>query len=456
MQVTETTNEGLKRTLQITVGGDVIGAQFDERLDEIKGQVQIKGFRPGKVPESHIRKLYGRSLMAEVLQKLVEETSSKALEERDERPALQPEIKLPEDEADVEKVMSGGGDLSYTMSFEILPRFEIADVATFKLEREVADVEDSAVEDGINDLATRNTTFEADEAAVAEDGDRVKINFDGKIDGEPFEGGTGEDLFVVLGQGGFVPGFEDGMQGAKAGEQRTIEATFPDEYHAEALRGKPATFDVQVIEVAKPVKPAIDDEFAKGLGAEDLSKLREMVRGQIANEFTQISRNKVKRDLLDALDKAHTFELPPSLVENEFEGMWKQLQQQMEQAGRSFEADNKDEGEMQAEYQRLAERRVRLGLLIGEIGDKNEITVTEDELRRAVMEQARQYPGQERVVFEYFQNNPNAVTELRAPIFEDKVVDFLLELADVTEKKVSREELLKPRDDDDEASDVAA
>ncbi len=444
MQVTETETDGLKRKLKIVVPAGEIGSRFSERLDQVKDQVQLKGFRRGKVPLGHLRKLYGRSLMAEVLQATVEETSRKALTDRDERPAMQPKIELPENADEVEKVLAGQSDLAFDMSFEVLPKFDLVEFSTLKLERLSADVDDEPVDKAIVTLAERNTTFEVEDGREAGDGDRLTIDFVGKIGGEGFEGGKGDGVQLVIGQGGFIPGFEDGVKSAKAGDQRLIKATFPAAYPVAELAGKEAEFDVTVKDVSKPVKPAIDDAFAATLGAADLAKLKEMVRGQIAREYEQVSRAKLKREMLDQLEKAHDFALPPSLVEGEFEGVWRQVTTELERSGKTFADEGKTEESARDEFRKLAARRVKLGLVIGEIGERHKIEVTEDELRRALIERARRYPGQERFVYEYFEKTPGAVNELRVPIFEDKVVDFVAELAKPAERKVSREDLLKP------------
>lgn len=448
MEVSVTSSEGLKRTLQVVIAKGELSERFSNRLNEVKDTIQIKGFRRGKVPVGHIKKVYGRSLMAEVMQAAVEETSRKALTDRQERPAYQPELKLPEDKDEIEKVMTGGGDFTYSMSFEVLPDIAIADLSTMELERLVADVPDEAVANALDELAKRNVRYEAEEGRETSEGDQVTIDFVGRIDGAEFEGGKAEDVPLVIGQGGFIPGFEDGLKGAKAGDDRVVKATFPAEYPVATLAGKEAQFDVKVKAVAKPATPTIDDEMAKGLGVDSLDMLKERLRAQIQREYDQVSRAKMKRGMLDALDKAHTFELPPTLVENEFEGIWRQLTQSMEQAKKTFADEGKNEDEVRAEYRKIAERRVRLGLVLGEIGDKGKIEVTQDELRNALFEQARRFPGQERMVYEYFEKTPGAVSQLRAPIFEEKVVDHIAAQAKVIDKKVGHEELLKPMEDD--------
>jgi len=445
MQVVETNAEGLKRTLKVVVEAAELGERFSERLGELKDQVQLKGFRKGKVPVAHLKKVFGRSVMAEVLQKAVEETSKKALADRNERPALTPEIVFPEDKEEVERVITGDADLSYTMSFEVLPPIPPADFSTFKLERLVAEVDEAAVNKALADIAERNATYEtAPEDHAAQTDDRVTVDYVGKLDGEPFEGGASEDTEIILGRAGFIPGFEDGLIGAKAGDARDIQATFPAEYPVDALAGKNASFDVKVKAVARPKEAVIDDEFAKSLGAESLDQLKELLSARLGAEYAAASRIKIKRELLDALDKAHDFELPPSLVDHEFNMIWRQLEAEMKSSGKSFADENTTEEDTRARYRKIAERRVRLGLVIGDIGEKNGVEVSQEEMRRALVAQARRFPGQEKFVYQYYEKTPGALVELRAPIFEDKVVDLVLEKAKPAERQVDREELLKP------------
>ena len=449
MEVSVTSSEGLKRELRVVIGQGELSERFQSRLNEVKDTIQLKGFRRGKVPPAHIRKVYGRSLMAEVVQAAIDETTRKALTERNERAAFQPELKFSEDKEEMEKVMSGTSDFAFTMAFEVLPEIKITDLGAIELERMTADVPDDAIDKAIQELSKRNVRYEAEESRAADEGDQVTIDFVGRIDGEEFEGGKAEDVPLVIGQGGFIPGFEDGIKGAKAGEDRVVKATFPAEYPVATLAGKEAAFDVKVKAVAKAVQPTIDDEFAKGLGVDSLDVLKDRLRAQIQREYDQVARAKMKRAMLDALDKAHQFDLPPTLVENEFNGIWRQLTQSMEQAKKTFADEGKNEDDVKAEYRKIAERRVRLGLVLGEVGDQGKVEVTQDELRNALFEQARRFPGQEKMVYEYFEKTPGAVNQLRAPIFEEKVVDYIAGLAKVTERKVPHDELLKPMADED-------
>jgi len=447
MQVTETVSDGLKRELKVTIARPEIEEKVDARLQEMKQRANIKGFRPGKVPVEHLRRLYGRSITTEVLQQTISETSQQALAEREERPAQQPQINLPEDSEDVENVISGDADLEYTMSFEVIPDMELTDLSKLNLEKEVAEVDEEDVEKSVQQLLESSATYEPKDGP-AEDGDQVKVDFVGKIDGEPFEGGAAEDIAVVIGKNQFIPGFEEGLVGARSGEERVVEVTFPQEYGAEHLAGKDAQFDVTVKEIGAPKLPEADDEFAKTMGFESMDKLRDAIRDKLSKELEQASRTKLKRQLLDALEESHGFELPASLVEQEFNELWQQTTQQMERSGQTFEEGETTEEQERERSRKLAERRVRLGLVLAEIGQRNNIEVTDEEMKRAMMDQARQYPGQEQQVIEYFQQNPNSLMELRGPIFEEKVVDYALAMANVTEKPVSKDELFSMPDEE--------
>jgi trigger factor len=444
MQVTETHSEGLKREFQVVVPAAELDAKVNERLNDLKGRVQISGFRPGKVPVSHLKRLYGRSAMAEVIEATVRDTNNQIVTERGLKLAGEPQVTLPTEEGAIEKLVAGQSDLDYKVAIEILPPIELADFKTLNLTRLSSDVADSEIDEGIKRIAEQNRPFAARaEGAKAEKGDNVTIDFTGSIDGKPFEGGTGGDIVVSIGSGTFIPGFEDQLIGVVVGDKKTINATFPAEYMAKELAGKAASFDVIVKKIEAPQETKIDDEFAKSLGLESLAKLRDAVKDRLEREHGQMSRQKLKRQLLDQLDEKHKFEPPPSLVKDEFERVWNQVAQEMTASKRSFADEGTTEDKARQDYQTISERRVRLGLVLAEIGEKNKITVTDEELNRAVVEQARQFPGQEQRVWEYYRKNPQAVAGLRAPIYEEKVVDFLLELAKVEDKKVSREELYK-------------
>ena len=454
MQVTETVSEGLKRELKVVVPAAELESRLGAKLDDLKTRVRINGFRPGKVPAAHLRRLYGRAVMAEIVQDLVGETSQQAVTDRAEKPAFQPNIVLPEDKAEIEAVMEGRADLAYTLRFEVLPEIQLPDFSKISVEKEVAEVSDQEVDEALQRLAAANRPFAPRrEGEAAGTGDRVRIDYAGKIDGEPFPGGSAEDATLELGSGQFIPGFEDQLVGAKPGEARTVTVRFPEDYGAKHLAGREASFDVTVKEVLAPGEVTLDDEFARNLGMESLDKLRQAIRDRIQQDYAGASRQKLKRRLLDALDEVTTFELPPTLVEQEFEAIWRQVQGDLERSGRSFADEGTTEEAARADYRRIAERRVRLGLLLAEVGQKNDIKVGDEEVQRALLERVRQFPGQEQVVWDFYRKNPGAVAELRAPIFEDKVVDYVLELADVTERTVPREVLLAdPEDEEEQAS----
>ena len=446
MQVTETSSAGLKREYRVTVPATDLEAKVNERLDDLKGRVQLRGFRPGKVPVAHLKRLYGKSAMAEVIEATVREANSKIVTDHGYRLAVEPKVVLPTDEGAVEGVIEGKADLSYTVEMEIVPAIALADFKSIKLTRLTSEVSDEEIDKALQAIADQNRPFVAKTEGAA-NGDRVTINFEGSLEGTPFEGGTGEDVPLVMGAGQFIPGFEENLAGLKAGENKTFDVKFPDDYRATHLAGKNATFAVTVKAVEAPGSVTIDDAFAKTLGVESLAKLKDAVKDRIAREHTLASRQKLKRGLLDQLDERHKFEPPPSLVEQEFANVWSQVENDLKQQNRTFEDEGTTEEKAREEYRGIAGRRVRLGLVIAEIGEKNNIRVSDEQLRAAVMEQVRQFPGQDRQIWEYYQKNPNALAALRAPLFEDKVVDFLVELAEVTDKPVSRDELFK---DDEE------
>ncbi|HZD88511.1 MAG TPA: trigger factor [Pseudolabrys sp.] len=451
MQVTETLSEGLKREFRVVVPASELETKVNTRLDDLKGKVRINGFRPGKVPVSHLKRMYGRAAMAEVIEEAVRDANSQIVSERGYKLAADPKVNLPEEKDAIEKVIAGDSDLDYTVAVEIVPPIELANFKDIALTRPTAEVTDAEIDEALQRIADQNKPFAAKpEGAKAEEGDRVTVKFAGKIDGELFEGGSGDDMPVLIGSNSFIPGFEEQLVGIGAGETRTLKVKFPEHYQAENLAGKDAEFEVTAKSIEAPGSVTVDDEFAKSLGLESLAKLRDAVKDRMVQEHQGMSRQKVKRQLLDELDKRHKFEPPPSLVEEEFDRVWKSVLQELETEKKTFADENTTEEKAKEEYRRISERRVRLGLVLAEIGEKNNITVTEDELNRALMEHVRQFPGQEQRVWDYYRQNPQAVAGLRAPIFEEKVVDFLLELAQVTEKPVSREELYKQ--DEEEAA----
>jgi len=450
MQVTETLSEGLKHEFKVSVPASDLDAKADARLVDLKDKVRLNGFRPGKVPVSHLKKVYGRSVMAETIDQTIRDTNSQIFTERGFRLATEPKITMPTEEKDVEEILTGKSDLTYTVSVEVVPAIQLADFKTFTVEKPVAEVTDAEVDEAIKRIADQNRAYVAKgEDAKAESGDRVTVSFKGTIDGTPFDGGTGENIQVAIGSNTFIPGFEDQLIGIAAGETRTLKVTFPKNYASEKLAGQAAEFETTATALEAPQATVIDDEFAKTLGLESLDKLKEAARERLAAEFAATSRQRVKRALLDRLDETHRFDAPPSLVEEEFKLMWTSIKAEMDSSGKTFADEDTTEEAAKEEYRKIADRRVRLGLVLSDIGEKNKITVTDDEVGRAVIERARQMPGREKEVWDYYRNNANALAQLRAPIYEDKVVDFILELANVTEKKVAREDLYK---DDEEKS----
>jgi trigger factor len=451
MQVTETVSQGLKHEFQVSVPASDLDAKADARLVDMKDKVRLNGFRPGKVPVSHLKKVYGRSVMAETIDQTIRDANTQIFTERGFRLATEPKITMPTEKTEVDDLLAGKSDLKYTVAIEVVPAIQLADFKSFTVEKLVADVTDADIDEAIKRIADQNRSYAAKgEGAKAESGDRVTISFKGSIDGTPFEGGTGENIPVVIGSNTFIPGFEEQLTGISAGETRTLKVTFPKNYGNAKLAGQPAEFETTATQIEAPQPVEINDEFAKTLGLESLDKLKDAMRDRLTAEFAGATRQRVKRALLDRLDESHKFEAPPSLIEEEFNLMWNSVKAEMDSSGKTFADENTTEEAAKEEYHKIADRRVRLGLVLSEIGEKNKITVTDDEVSRAVIERARSMPGREKEVWDFYRNNANALAQLRAPIYEDKVVDFILELANVTEKKVSREELFK--DDEEKAA----
>ncbi len=445
MQVTETLNEGLKRGYEITVTADELSAKVDEKLREAQPDIEMKGFRKGKVPMALLKKQFGQRLLGEAMQDAVDGAMNAHFEESGDRPALQPEVKLTNED------WKEGDDVVVALNYEALPKIETPDLSGITLERLVVRADDAAVQEALENLAKNAQNF-ADKEGAAEDGDQVTIDFLGKINGEPFDGGAAEDFPLVLGSGQFIPGFEEQLAGVKAGEEKTVTVSFPEEYGAEHLAGKEATFGCTIKAVKAPAPTEIDDALAQQFGAEDLAALKTQITERLEAEYAQAGRAVLKRRLLDALDEAVAFDLPPSLVEAESKQiahqLWHDAQEDVDQNDHSHEDIPTTE-----ESDRLAVRRVKLGLLLAEIGSKAEVTVSDQEMTQAVIQQARQYPGQEREFFEFVQKNPQMQQQLRAPLFEDKVVDHIIEQVTVTEKDVAKEDLQQAIEAlDDEAS----
>ena len=442
MNITETSADGLKREYKVVISAQDIEQKVQGRLEELRQTVQLPGFRPGKVPVAVIKQRYGGSVLAEALEAAIPASSRQALAERGLRIAMQPKI-------EVEKY-EDGGDLSYTMGVELLPDIEPGDFGSIELEKPVAEVDDKAVDEALSRLAgAHSVQAPVTEDRPAEKGDIAVIDFAGTVGGEALPGMDGKDYPLELGANQFVPGFEDQLVGAKAGEHRTVTVTFPADYPHDQLKGAETVFEVDVKELRKNVPAEVNDDLAKEFGMESLEKLREAIRDRIKSEYANVSRLRVKRQLLDKLAEGHSFEVPPGMVDIEFNGIWERLQQELKNGSAGEDAD-KPEEELKAEYRSIAERRVRLGLLLSEVGRRNNIQVTQDEMNRAIIAEARRFPGQERQVFDFFKQNQQALENLRAPIFEDKVVDHILELAKVNEKPVSAEDLMK--DPDEEAA----
>ncbi|QQP92140.1 trigger factor [Skermanella sp. TT6] len=446
MQITETSADGLKREYKVVIPAQEIETKVNSRLQELGKTLRIPGFRPGKVPMPIVKQRYAQSVMGEVLEAAVNDSSQQAIDERGLRPALQPKIQVTS--------FSEGGNLEYDMAVELLPDIEPVDFSTIELERVVAEVDDKQVDETLERLSKSSRDSQpVTEERPARNGDILVIDFAGTVDGEAKPGMDAKDHRLELGSNSFVGTFEEQLVGSKPGDHRTVTVTFPENYAAAELQGKEAVFEVDVKEIREPAPAVIDDEFAKKFGADDLAALKQMIKDRIGQDYAGISRSKVKRTLLDKLADTHSFEVPAGMVEIEFETIWKRLQEELKRGGPDAEEAGKSEDELKAEYRGIAERRVRLGLLLSEVGRRNNIQVTQDELNRALITEAQRYPGQEREVFEFFRSNPRAIDNLRAPLFEDKVIDFILELAKVNEKTVSVEELVR---DPDESEDTAA
>jgi trigger factor len=450
MQVTELSADGLKREYRIVVDANEIENRVSGRLSELSRTIRMPGFRPGKVPVALLRKQYGRSVMGEVVEQAVNQGSQQAISEHELRPALRPKIEVTS--------FDEGADLEFTMALEVLPEVPKIDLKTIGLTRPVAAVDDEAVTKALTNLAERSRSFAPPaEARPSQSGDRLLIDFHGTVDGEPFEGGHAHDFPLVLGAGMMIPGFEDQLIGKNVGDEVTVEITFPEAYGNQALAGKAASFAVEIKEIGEPQPLAIDDELAKGQGFDDLEALRKVLREGMEREYARVSRLRVKRALLDHLAENCRFEVPAGMVELEFDAIWQQLKREMaggqgDGSDSDAEAAPEPDETVRAEYHDIAERRVRLGLILSDVGLANDLKVEQSELNAAVLDQARRYPGQEQKVLDFFKNTPQALEQLRAPLYEDKVVDFILQLASVTDQPMTPEELMKDPDDEADAA----
>jgi trigger factor len=445
MQLTERRSEGLLRVYDITVPAADLQQKLAAKIEEVRPRVKINGFRPGKVPASHIRKVYGPSMMQDIINEALQSSTKESLEKAKARPASEPSLDL---KSDIAKVMAGDADLQFEISLEIMPDFEPVDLKNISVAKPVAPVTDAQVDERLVELAAANKSYE-EKAGKAQDGDAVVVDFVGRIDGEAFSGGTAEDAQVVIGSKQFIPGFEEQLIGAAAGDSRDLQVTFPDEYPVETLKGKAAVFETKIKTVKAPKTSAPDDEWAKQLGFEALSPLREALRQRLESEHAQQSRAKAKRALFDALDAAHSFDLPPRMVDAEFQQIWRQVKADKDAGKLDPSDEGKSEDDLQKEYRTIAERRVRLGLLLAEIGRRHNLEVSDQEVGQAIAAQARNFPGQEKQVFDMYRRNPNLVAQVRAPLYEEKVVDYVLELVNVRNETVDRDALFA---DDDPAA----
>jgi len=446
MQVTETSQDGLKHEFKVVIDASDLAQKIDLRLSELASQARIPGFRPGKVPARVIKQRYGEAVLGEVMEQAVNDSANQALQERNMRPAMEPKIEVQE--------YKEGGNLEYTLAIEVLPAVEPMDFATIELERVTAKVPDDDVDKTLEQLAgSQKDTKALETPRPAAAGDVVVVDFVGRIDGNEFPGGKADDYHLELGSGMFIPGFEDQLIGKSAGEEVLVNVSFPDDYGNAELKGKPAEFTVTIKEIRESVPAVIDDEFAKANGLESLSSLRDSVRETLQSNYDQVTQGRLKRDLLDKLAEAHDFAVPPGMVELEFEQIWRQIEEARKNDQLEEEDKAKSEDELKAEYRNIAERRVRLGLLLSEVGQRANIQVTDQEVNQAVMAEAQRHPGHEREVFEIYQKNPAVRANLRAPIFENKVVDYILELAKVSVREVSPEDLFKT---DEDAAEPAA
>jgi trigger factor len=442
LQIVEKSGGDLSRVYGVTVPAKDLTEKLAAKIAEISPTLKLKGFRPGKVPPAHVKRLYGKSLMGEVIEQAINDSSQKALDDAKLKPAGQPDLKL---ESDMDKVLEGKEDLAYELAVELMPEFEPVDLKSIKLKKPVYEPTDAEVDEALAEIAAQNKSYESrtGKSVKAKDGDMVVIDFVGSIDGEKFQGGAAEDAELVLGSGQFIPGFEDQLTGAKAGDEVTVKVTFPADYQAENLKGKDAEFAVTVKDVRAPVDTPVDDSLAEKVGLSNLDALKDALKAQLTGRYENMSRFKLKRALLDVLDTKHDFPLPPRMVEAEFDGIWSQVQADKDKGELSDEDKGKSEKKLKEEYRKIAERRVRLGLVLAEIGRRMDVQLTEQEVLNAARNEAMRYGPQAQQVFDYFRNNPQAMATLRAPLYEDKVVDAIFAEAKVTDQKVSKDKLLE-------------
>ena len=451
MQITETVSEGLRREYKVVVAASDLDSRLIGKIEEIKPKLSLKGFRPGKAPISYLKKTFGKSMMGEIVEAAINEGSQKAVTDNNLKVAFPPRVEGLDDQDSVQAIIDGKADLEFKVVVDLMPDFELTDVSKLEVEKLVSDVTDEDVDESLKRIAEQSRTYSSrEEGEAAEKDDSVLIDFVGTVDGVEFPGGKAEGFNLVLGSGQLIPGFEDQLIGAKKDEARDVKVAFPADYPEASLAGKDAVFAVTVKDVKKPDELKIDDALATTLGLDSLGTLKERIKDQLKRDYAQASRLHLKRRILDALDEKHSFSLPPTMVEGEFNGIWRQVEAELKREGKSAEDEGKSEEDLKKEYHDIAERRVRLGLVLARIGEQNGLTVSNDEVQRAIAMRARQFPGQEQQVFEFYARNAQAQAEIRAPIFEDKVVDFIAELALINETKVDRATLFL---DPDEAAE---
>jgi trigger factor len=437
MELIESQAEGLSRVYRVVVPAADLQAQLAAKIEEVRPRVRINGFRPGKVPTSHIRKMYGPSMMQDIINDAVQKSTQDGLADQNLRVAAEPRLDL---ESDINEVTAGAQDLAFKLHVEVMPEFTPADIRAIEIKRITAPVSDEQIDASLLEIAKGNRTFGIKEGPAAE-GDQVVIDFLGKIDGVPFDGGAAQDAPVEIGSNRFIPGFEEQLVGMKAGDEGALNVTFPEDYPVETLKGKPATFEVTVKEVKAAVAPEVNEALATSLGLENLDTLRNLVRERLEADHTSQSRLKAKRALFDQLDALHSFPLPPGMVAAEFNQIWQQLNADRDAGRLDPEDAARSDEDLRADYSKIAERRVRLGLLLAEIGRRNEVDLTNEEVQNALFAQARRFPGREQQVYDTYARNPQLLAQVRAPLYEEKVVDFMLELAKVETVTVSRDEL---------------
>ena len=455
MNVSEVLAKDLNREIKVDVSKESVESKLISKLEELKDTVQLKGFRPGKVPINHLRKVFGQRLMPEIIEDLVKETSAKAMSDRNERPAIQPKITFYEGKASedkekeaIDKIIKLEMDLSYKMIYEILPEINIPKYSSISITKKIAKVTKEDIEESLKRIAEENKSYEEKKSnEKAKPGDQLTIDFVGKIDGEAFDGGSANDAPLVIGSGAFIPGFEEQLTGSGKDQEVSVSVKFPDDYQVPHLAGKDALFETKVKKIEKEVPTKVNNDFAKKLGFDDLKKLEEQISEQLEKDYESISKSALKRNLLDCLDPKLNFDLPPTLVKDESESIWNSYIADIEKSGKEVKEVIKDEKKTRKEYDDIARRRVSLGLFFNKIAEDESISVSDDEVNKALFEQARNYPGQESEIIKLYQENPGAMMQIRSPLIEEKVVEHILTLVEIKDKEVTRSDLLGNDDD---------